>query len=444
MIADWNFLRSFGYIFFVPALSIIPGIAIGLGFGFLILPHEQLARTTIPFLRVALWLPFLVYWTLPFWPLREPSLYEPIRWIAGTSIVAVALVSCHDYLISQSILQLKWNEARQLVIYGAVQHAILISLFSQFWLPDWFWRLAFKLESVSVLYGMLFLLILFLFLVERMFGSSFEQVSEIRKAVIITETQNPTWQLFLTSALLVVVSLLFWQSLSAFALFDLMISPLEVPRRMFDLLTYPRILQGQSHTIWGHMGVSLIEISCGLVLSIGLVLITVLIVLSNPQLRHFLVPLLPLTYATSLVLPSVVILWQVLVLPSPVRLLKSPVPLHTILFVASASYFPLLRLMWALRRQPLIYRVAMAVIDVLPLAFVGMVFGEAFGAVSGLGFFVQVSAGRSQTVDRISACFLIVGLLAITTFTFQWLAKRVRHLPLRDRSHPELDPILTE
>jgi ABC-type nitrate/sulfonate/bicarbonate transport system permease component len=83
--------------------------------------------------------------------------------------------------------------------------------------------------------------------------------------------------------------------------------------------------------------------------------------------------------------------------------------------------------MWSLRQHPsYMYRVCIGVIDALPFAFVGMVFGEVFGSVSGLGFFMVVSGAGSQTIDRVSACFLIVSLLGMISFTFECLAKRMR------------------
>jgi ABC-type nitrate/sulfonate/bicarbonate transport system permease component len=325
-IADWSFLRSFGYIFFVPLLAIIPGIAIGLALGFLIMSHQRLALTVSYFLRLTVWLPFLLYWTLPFWPAREPNLYRPMLWIVGTSIVAVALHSCYIHLTSQSILRLSWHDARQRVTHGAILQAVLISLFSQFSLPDWYWRLSITLRSVSVLYGVLLLLIVVLFLIEKIFGKGFDENAEFHTTVLVEETKTSTWSLVLTSTLPVVVCLVFWLFLGPMGFYEMVISPLDVLKRLFDLLAYPTVLQGQSLTIWGHMGLSLLEITYGIGLSLALGFITLWGMSLSQQLKGFLSPLLPLTYCTSLVVPLVLVYWQMFDLLSHTGLLASLIP----------------------------------------------------------------------------------------------------------------------
>jgi len=81
--------------------------------------------------------------------------------------------------------------------------------------------------------------------------------------------------------------------------------------------------------------------------------------------------------------------------------------------------------LWAFQSLPLFRRVLIAVSEVLPIAFIGMLFAESFAATKGLGF-VAVVTRVADHHPKSAAALVIVGMLLVaTTSLVRFGSKRV-------------------
>ena len=163
------------------------------------------------------------------------------------------------------------------------------------------------------------------------------------------------------------------------------------------------------------MGISLLEISVGLVLSGVVALIAVRGLSSIAIFRARAFQLLPLTYLIPIALPLFLIHF--------VGFIGSG---QTTVGIASLSFFPMVQALWGLRDRPVLFRILLAVDEALPYAFVAMFFGEAMSSIVGWGFF---SLGSRYSIghiaEGIAAALLSAALLIILSFALRWTAKRI-------------------
>jgi hypothetical protein len=137
-----DFVSAAGNLIFIPILSFVPGILIGIATGRVIALSQTVTQFGIKFLDAAIWMPFFACWTLPFWPTFEAYWTGPFVWLLAASIVAVASHSCHSYLTAQTTAKIDLAVARREMLFRAIRVAVLFSICAQFWFLGWFWRLA--------------------------------------------------------------------------------------------------------------------------------------------------------------------------------------------------------------------------------------------------------------------------------------------------------------
>jgi hypothetical protein len=89
---------------------------------------------------------------------------------------------------------------------------------------------------------------------------------------------------------------------------------------------------------------------------------------------------------------------------------------HKIVGVALLVFLPFLQALWGTWDQALLRRVALAIEAALPMAFVGMLFGELFGSTAGLGF-MMIVAGATYEYQKGLAGFLLIAVLILTLST---------------------------
>src|ERR687892_213721 len=73
LISNLPFLRGF-FVYLVQAVIVsVFGGAVGVLLGILIRRSEWLTNSAVRFLRLAMWLPFFVFWALPIWRTRPSA-----------------------------------------------------------------------------------------------------------------------------------------------------------------------------------------------------------------------------------------------------------------------------------------------------------------------------------------------------------------------------------
>lgn len=169
--------------------------------------------------------------------------------------------------------------------------------------------------------------------------------------------------------------------------------------------------------IWGHMGFSLLEVLCGLGLG-GLAAQTTFVLLSRSvSLRKLIFLVMPLTHISAIVLWLIVfVMWQ--------NSISNFVYFwHKVIAIGFLTFYPLIRSLWGLRDRPIFYRFLLAIDEALPIAFVGMFFGEGYAASQGLGFFAVIAKVTDRSAQAISACLVAIALVFALSALLRWTLK---------------------
>ena len=397
-LGDVEFLRGFPVMLRQIIFSFVSGGILGLTIGSLILYSPWLTEATLHFLRIGLWLPFLVIFAVPatFW----------------LSITAVTLCVGYHYLTARSLLRLERYEALTYSTREGGLQALFIALISQIWVQSWLWFIfPWPQQNARMGFGVLSVLVAFLGLVNWLFRSSFDVTAEMRATIRIEEVNTATWKSFWEAVLLMVVCLAIWQLFSASRFNFLRVSPFEPINAAYYLF--------MSGEIWGDIRLSLLEVVGGMVLGSSIALVVFALLSTTMTFRNFLFLLLPLTHIAPIVL------WLLVWVTWIVSLQDFLFLWNKVIAVGCLTFFPFVQALWGLRERPLLYRVLMAIDDSLPIAFVTMCFGELYAATAGLGFMMTVANATGQT-DKGLAGFLITLVLLVTlSSTLRSVVKRL-------------------
>jgi len=418
-----DFLRGFGMMFLQILLSSLIGDAIGLVAGSLILRSARLSQAALRFLRIGLWLPFFVFWALPIWSLRVELRFDIISWmvILTAGVVAllptVSLAACYYFLTARITLELDRYQARRWVIKETALLALLLCLFFQMWLRPygWDWFILTLKGERSQGYGALIFLLAFLWMLNSLFRPRFDHSAQLQGSILLREVgdrgSGSIWDVVLLAGLWV----LLWQLLSKpLRVFFLINPPLEILAAGYALLIGGMNIPNMDPTIWPHVGVSLIEIICGLVVAAGAALIVFGGLSASDALRSWVLPILPVTYVAPIAIP--------LLLLEPLRLVGSWQAAAQIAFL---TFFPIVQVIWGLRGRPLLCRLLLALDKALPFAFVIMLFGELWAAIRGLGFFIVVTTNMHHIAEGIAASLVTFALLVLLSSTLRWIVKKL-------------------
>lgn len=427
VLVDLGFLTKFTFVLIVVAFTSLLGGAIAVFLGFLIMRSVWVTQATLPSLRTGRWVPFLVYWALPIWPPQEGYHYDPIFWAWIATLAPIVLATCYSYLSARSIIGLGWRETRALVVRESFIQTLLISLVSQGLVSPYGWHQFFLPEGgeLTVGYTALFLLVAFLFLLNLASRSSFNNTAATRATVLLNEVASRSRRSLWGGVLLGVICLIIWHLLSLFGFYPLISSPLDSLKAAYRLLAIGTGIPKADKTIWGDIGISLLEVTGGLILAGAAALLVCKRISTNSTFRSLVILLLPLTYVVPIVLPLFLFYW-LLAIPSLPRVLgTASFPLQTTAGVAFLAFFPFVQALWGLRTLPLFCRILMAVDEALPFAVVAMFFGEVMHAVAGLGFFTLVARHLTHRVtEGIATSLISVALLVILSSTIRWIVKR--------------------
>jgi len=98
---------------------------------------------------------------------------------------------------------------------------------------------------------------------------------------------------------------------------------------------------------------------------------------------------------------------------------------HKVIAVGCLTFFTLFQALWGFRDRPIFYRILLAIDDALPIAFVAMVFGEAYAATQGLGFLIVVASATQQSDRAIAGCLVTFALMVGLSFVLRWTARKL-------------------
>ena len=428
VLADFDFLRGFGLMLLQVAFACLIGGSIGVLAGRLILTSSWLTQATLRFLRLGQWLPFFVFWALSIWGFKKGELTDAPFWIVVTvmGIIAafptVTLSAIYYFLSARSTLGLKGREARPQVVRAIILQALLICLLWQIWLQPYGWNwFAFPVvESAAEGYAALVILMAFIFLVDLLFGANFNSTAELRGTILARELAGRSWSSFLGAILLAAGCVALWQLFSEPLKGLLLISlPVEVLGAGYRLLISGTAIIHQGGTVWGDMGFSLIKILGGILLAGSAALVVAKCLSSSRTVGNWSFRLLPLTYAAPIVAWLFLFHWRVPVTGPFI------IAWHGVAAIACLGFFPFVHVLWGLRDRPLLHRLLLALDEALPFAFLAMLFGEAYAATDGLGFFIVVARAKYSMAEAVAGSLLALALLVGLSSTLRWVVKRL-------------------
>jgi len=406
--------------FEVMLIELLVAFVIGGGLGFVLglvtKNSSWLTDATVRFLRIGLWVPFLLFWALPVWPGKEGSRYEPIIWAWIAGVTAVALATCYHYLIvlTPSNSRIDRAVARGLVRKTALLQALFISIISQVWLWDFGWlRYSISPGHVPVTYVGFILSLSFLWIIERAAGPGFEDAATLRVVVLGEQLAANRGRSLIGVICLTILTLLIWQFLSAIPRVQSIISsPVEVLQRAYGLVIRGERIPPIETTIWYHFAISLAELIGGLFLSVTAAVLVTLSLRSANRSRAWFFRILPFTNLVPILLPFLALHWGVVGFWLVVA------------FVAFVTFFPSAQAMWALRDKSRLCQVLMGVDDALPFAFVGLLFGGVWGTSNGLPFLILAAQTSNRIADGIALSLLAVVLLIAFSSIIRNVLKR--------------------
>jgi ABC-type nitrate/sulfonate/bicarbonate transport system permease component len=381
-LGDVEFLRGFSAMLREVIFSFVSGSVIGIAVGALLLFSSSLSGVIRRFLRIMLWFPIILTFAVPA--------------SFVLAITAVALCACHYYIAARSLLDLKRSDAWIYASREALLQAVLVSLINQMWVSHWQWSTFPMFMKVGPGIQVFATLVCLIGFINWCFQSDFQLTADIHATMITQELEREK------ASSLNRVSVMYALTLVAVA-----------------YLAISLVLG--SAEIWGHVGLSLLEVIGGVGLG-GLAAQGTFVVLSRKaRSRKLLFSMLPLTHISAIVLWLIVfVLWATWFRQTNSTFLYF---WHKAIAVGFLTFFPLVQSLWGFRDRPIFYRVLLAIDDALPIAFVAMFFGEAYAATQGLGFFTVVARATHHSDQAIAACFVTFVLILGLSVLLRWAAK---------------------
>ena len=349
------------------------------------------SHALIRFLRLGLWLPFLLMIVLPWFTV---------------AIAAVALCSLYYYLAARIYLNLEGFERVRYVGREALLQALLFCLLAQVWFGAWKWFVFSALYKPSEGLEVLAMLVALIFSINWFFRSNFTLTSQARRTLLIHQLSDNNLYSLSGAILITVACFIVWLILNPVV--DFRSSPLDVFKAASFLLS--------SGEIWADIRMSLVEVGIGLVSGGAAALALVAILSPAIIFRELVFRLLPVTYIS----PIVIWLFMFIYFPSSISLWW-----HKIVAVGLLAFFPFTQALWALRDHGFFYRLLLAIDDSLPLAFVTMLFAELMASTAGLGFMMTVASATYQIDKGLVGFFITAGLLVTISSALRFTAKRL-------------------
>jgi len=392
LIGDSELFRGFRTMLRHIILMFVPGFVIGDAVGHFLVPHSR-AYALLRFLRLGLWLPFLLMIVLPWFTV---------------GILAVVLCSLYYSVAARMYLNLDGFEFLRYVGREALLQASFFCLFAQIWYGSWKWfEFPARLNAPEG-WKVLAMLIALVFSINWFFRSNFTLTAQNREILLTHQLSDNNFKSLSGAILIVVACLIVWLVLAP--LVEFRSSPLDVLKAASFLLS--------SGEIWNDIYVSLVEIGLGVLMGGALAFLVLVLISPAASVRNVVFQLLPLTYISPIVIWLLIFL---LVLPG----INLWILWHKVTAVGLLTFFPFIQSLWGLRNHRFSYRVLLAIDDSLPIAFVMMLFSELMAATAGLGFIMTVATATYQIDKALVGFFITAALLVAISSALRFSAKRL-------------------
>jgi len=170
---DLEYLRGFTRMLRQAMFSLVAGGLLGWGVSLAVFKNSRLILAAIGFLRVAMWIPFLVVFAVhdTFW----------------LGIAATALAGLYHYLMPRTYLGLSASNAFPMVAGEVAFQALFFTFFGQVWLRRWDWLIFPVNNDMRAGFFILAVVVALVLLVKIIFRRSFLAGCEIRIEVRIKE-----------------------------------------------------------------------------------------------------------------------------------------------------------------------------------------------------------------------------------------------------------------
>ncbi len=374
-LGDVESFRGFPVMLRLAMFSLVAGGLIGWTVGLLILRNDWLTRATIRFLRIGMWIPFLVVFAAPY--------------TFQLGIAVTLLAATYHYLTARSLLEMSARAAFRYAAGEVTLQAFFFSLISQIWVQKWYWIMSFINIDPTVVFVVWGLILTVVVVISWIFKRTFLAGCKINAILNNQETYFSKANFFGSMFLLTIAWFLFWQLTCVVLSYD-DFRPIPAMQKAGDLLI--------THEIWHDIFISLAEVGGGVFFG-GLLALAVSTVMHRSEnIQRAIGKVLPATYI------SPIVLWLL------VFDFLGPGVEHKMMGVGLLTFFPLIQTSWGFRDTPLRRRWLIAIDDALPIAFVTMCFGELYAATAGLGF-QMVVAGATNQYQQGLAWFLITVFL---------------------------------
>ena len=314
---------------------------------------------------------------------------------------------------SYSVLGLEGQKLQTYVARETILQVLLFSLIAQIWLLYWRWFVFVGTYQLAFGLGVLLAFTVLLIFINWIFQSDFDLAARQCGIVLDKDVESTSWSSVPGFLLFAVTLMIVWEMVVYLRFHHWASSPLGIMAAGYQLLTHSEI--------YVDILSSLSELLGGIALS-GSISAIAYLSFGNSFMRNLVFRLLPLFY----VLPLALWLLSWFVLP---RWLPDFLNFwHKVIAVGFLVFFPFIQALWGLHDRAVIYRIPLAIDKALPVAFVAMLFAEAFASTSGLGF-MMIAASATSQFDKALAGFLITALLLVALSTIlRWIAKRFHSL----------------
>jgi ABC-type nitrate/sulfonate/bicarbonate transport system permease component len=347
----------------------------------------SLTDATIVFLRIAMWIPFLVVFATP----------DPFT----LGIAAAMLAAIYYYLKARSFLDFSNGESFAYAAQGGTFQTLFFTLIAQIWTTRWQWTMFAAIFDCKVGLAVFGSILGLVYLISWFFRANFLVECDRRRInhgkELYGSTRGSRWGV----SLLTVIWLLAWEAYSLASQLN-SISPIAATQNLVALLV--------TRELWSEILTSLMEIAGGLFVG-GLLATTVAGIMQRSEaIQSAIAKILPLTYLSPIVLWLLVFCFVGLSDFRSAWTMIVPGIGHKIIVVGFLTFLPLIRALCAFRDAHVWRRWLIGVDDALPIAFVAMLFGELYAASAGLGFLMVVASATRQ-YQRGLAVFLLTTIL---------------------------------
>jgi ABC-type nitrate/sulfonate/bicarbonate transport system permease component len=400
----WNFGITIAEVVIVTLIGGLLGIACGT---FFLWKRMNLPISDV--ISLASWIPFMVFYALPF----DPNDFGSRIFIVGS--VTVGLYG-FAYLTSlQRVMPGQWTEFIGELGKEITLRALLVSLFTQSlsqvgWIRSFITEPGVKVFLLATA-GLLVFVLLMDILLQFDLYKSVTIYGRILKNRLEVHNRNSEWLAVLLVALcpVTLVFVSHW---------------LTEQVRIGDMFqAFSNLLLGVGKTtamsILPDLFVSMLEIWGGLLVGAGIAFFLSNVLVHQSIYSKITAVLVSITATIPIILPISLPLIGINRIGS--------VSFSTLLSIGFLTAYPFLRTVLALRAYTLTVKAFMGIKNALPFAFIGMLFGELYGATAGLGFRIvsERASGNYTSAIALSAFVVFCLTLFFLMITF-WLAFRKR------------------